>query len=79
MRPNPWVTIPSLVAALLAGILGYFVTDLSCRVETAPGVVESCPGSAAALAVVMFALVGVGMAVVLVLVFRSLAEHRKSG
>jgi len=74
--PNPWVAIPSLLAGILGGLLGWLVTDVSCRREVAPGVVESCPGWAAGIAATGFVVGTVGMAVVVVLVYRSLAEHR---
>jgi hypothetical protein len=59
---------------LLAGALGWVVTDVSCRQPDADGVVESCVGWAAGVAVISFLAVMVGVAVLLVLVFRSLAE-----
>lgn len=76
--PNPWVWIPSAVAGLIAGFIGWVVTDVSCRQEVAPGVVEGCPGLAAGVAVGSFLLAGLGMTVVLVLVYRSLAEYREA-
>ena len=68
-RPNPWVAVPSLAAGIIAGALGWIVTDVSCR----PG---SCPGWAAVIAVAAFLVGTGGMAVVVVLVIRSLAEYR---
>ena len=75
-RPNPWIAIPSLLAGVVAGALGWIVTDVSCRSTTPSGAVESCPGWAAGISVGSFLVVTVGVAVVMVLVFRSLAEHR---
>lgn len=77
-RPNPWIAIPSLLASTVAGALGWIVTDLSCRRATPSGAVESCPGWAAVIAVGAFLVVTVGVAVVMVLVARSLAEHREA-
>ena len=75
--PNPWIAIPSIVLGLMAGWVTYLVMDVSCRVEI-DGVVETCTGLAGSLAVLMFVLGTVGMAVVLVLVYRSIAEHREA-
>ena len=68
-RPNPWISIPSLLLGLLAGVLGWVVTDVSCR-QNGPG----CPGWASLVSVIAFLAVTVGVALVLVLVYRSLAE-----
>jgi nitrogen fixation protein FixH len=53
---------------LLAGALGWVVTDVSCE--------ETCTGWSILWAVVAFLGVTVGVALVLVLVYRSLAEWR---
>lgn len=67
--PNPWVLVPSLMAGLIGGALGWVVADVSCR----PG---RCPGWSVAMSVLGF-LVGLGgMVVVVVLALRSLAEWR---
>ena len=68
-RPNPWIAIPALALGALAGVLGWVVTDVSCR-QDGPG----CPGWATLTSIVSFATVTVGVALVLVLVYRSLAE-----
>ncbi|HEX6222478.1 MAG TPA: hypothetical protein VF115_15410 [Acidimicrobiia bacterium] len=75
--PNPWIAIPSLVLGLIAAALGWVVTDLSCRQPDADGVISSCNGWAALFAVVSFVAVTIGVALLLVLVFRSLAEWRE--
>ena len=72
--PNPWVAIPSLVAGALAGWVGYVVTDVSCRVDQVEG---SCTGWAIGIAVAAFLIATIGMAIVIVLVYRSLAEARQ--
>jgi hypothetical protein len=54
---------------LLAAALGWVVTDVSCE--------GSCTGWAALWAVVAFVAVTAGVALVLVLVYRSLAEWRE--
>lgn len=67
--PNPWIAIPGLAAGALAAALGWIITDISCR----PG---SCPALAVTAAAVGFLAGALGMAVVLVLVFRSIAEWK---
>jgi hypothetical protein len=75
--PNPWIALPSLLLGLLAGALGWVVTDVSCRQPDPQGAVGSCNGWAAFVAVVSFLAVTAGVALLLVLVFRSLAEWRE--
>lgn len=74
-RPNPWIVVPSLVIGALGAWITYLVMDVSCRVEV-DGVVETCTGLALGLAATVFVIATVGMAVVLVLVYRSIAEYR---
>lgn len=69
--------MPSILLGALAAALGWVVTDVSCRQPEASGVVEGCPGWAALIAVVAFLAVAVGVAVLLVLVYRSLTEWRE--
>ena len=57
---------------LLAGALGWVVTDVSCRQGG-----SSCTGWSALIAIGSFAVVTVSVALVLVLVYRSLAEWRE--
>ena len=76
-RPNPWVAIPSLSLGLLAGALGWIVTDLSCRQPEAGGGFTTCVGWAALVAVLSFLAVTIGVALILVLVYRSLAEWQE--
>lgn len=76
-RPNPWIALPSLALGALAGALGWVVTDVSCRQPSPSGVVSGCPGWAALIAVVSFLGATAGVAVLLVLVYRSLAEWRE--
>lgn len=76
-RPNPWVTLPSLFMGLLAGALGWVVTDVSCRQPDASGIATGCTGWAAFFAIVSFLVVTAGVALMLVLVYRSLAEWRE--
>jgi hypothetical protein len=75
-RPNPWIAIPSLVLGLIAGALGWIVTDVSCRQPTGGGGFTTCYGWASLAAIVSFLVVTIGAGLVLVLVYRSLAEWR---
>jgi hypothetical protein len=76
-RPNPWIAIPALGLGLVAGFLGWIVTDVSCRQPDGTGGFTTCSGWAAVVAIVSFLVVNVGVALVLVLVYRSLAEWRE--
>jgi H+/Cl- antiporter ClcA len=76
-RPNPWIVIPSLALGLLAAALGWLVTDVSCRQSDPAEVAGSCPGWSVFFSVVSFLVVTVGVAVLLVLVYRSLAEWQE--
>jgi hypothetical protein len=76
-RPNPWIAIPSLLLGLLAGALGYAVTDVSCRQPDITGVTSSCVGWSVLVAIASFMVVTIGVGLVLVLVFRSLAEWQE--
>lgn len=76
-RPNPWITIPSIVLGLLAGALGYTVTDVSCRQPDITGLSAPCPGWSILIGVLSLILVTVGVGLVLVLVYRSLAEWQE--
>lgn len=62
---------------LLAGALGWVVTDVSCRQPDASGVVSTCYGWATFFAVVSFVGATVGVAIMLVLVYRSIAEWQE--
>jgi len=68
-RPNPWIAIPALAMGLLAGALGWVVTDASCRQDG-----DGCGGWSVTIAILAFISVTIGLALVLVLVYRSLAE-----
>lgn len=68
--PNPWIAFPALALGGLAGALGWVVTDVSCK----SGGGDPCSGWAILIAVAAFLAVTVGVGIVLVLVYRSLAE-----
>jgi hypothetical protein len=72
-RPNPWIAIPALGTGLLAGALGWMVTDVSCRSDVGTG----CPGWGTFFALVSFLAVTTGVGLLLVLVYRSLSEWRQ--
>ena len=78
-RPNPWIALPSLILGVLAASLGWIVTDVSCRAPDGADGYTTCIGWAILVAVLSFLAVTVGVAVILVLVYRSLAEWRESG
>lgn len=77
-RPNPWIAIPALAVGVLAGLLGFFVTDLSCTTSDPPGAITPCYGWSILIAIGSFLAVTAGMALVLVLVYRSLSEWQQS-
>ena len=64
--------MPALLLGLLAGLLGWVVTDVSCR-QSGSG----CVGWSALMSIVAFLIVTISVALVLVLVYRSLAEWRE--
>lgn len=70
--------MPSLAMGLLAGALAWVVTEVSCRQHDVSGAVSTCYGWAGFFAVVSFLGATVGVAVILVLVYRSIAEWRES-
>ena len=76
-KPNPWIAIPALSLGLLAGVLGWVVTDVSCRATDTSPAGSACPGWATGIGVLSFLVVTIGVALVLVLVYRSLAEWRE--
>ena len=69
-RPNFWVTVPTALAALAGGVVGYFVTDASC----AP---EACTFAAVSVAVAVGLGAAVGVGVVVVLALKSLSEWQE--
>lgn len=75
--PNPWIAIPALVAGGIAAWVGYVVTDVSCRVDLGDGTISTCSGWAVAISIISFLIATIGMAVVIDLIYRSLAESRE--
>lgn len=76
-RPNLWIVLPALLSGALAAWLGGTVTAVSCRYRDLDGTLVTCPGWTATVAVLSFLAIGLGVLVVMVLVFRSLAEWRQ--
>lgn len=76
-KPNPWIAIPSLALGTLAAVLGYVVTDVSCRQPDITGLTSTCVGWAIVIGAVSFVAVTIGVGLVLVLVYRSLAEWKE--
>lgn len=74
--PNPWIAVPALASGLLAAWLGGTVTAVSCRYLEPDGTLVTCPGWTAAVSVLSFLVVSAGITIVMVLVYRSLAEWR---
>ncbi len=77
-RPNPWIAVPSILAGVLAGVVGWAVTDLSCQPGLNLDEGDGCPVAAVSIGLGLFLATTVGIAIVLVLVYRSLAEHREA-
>ncbi len=77
-RPNPWIAVPAVALGALAAALGWLVTDVSCRQPGETGL-GACVGWSALIAISAFAIVTVGVTLILVLVYRSLAEWREGG
>lgn len=71
-RPNPWIVVPALGTGLLGGALGWMVTEVSCR-----NAGQSCTAWAGFFATLSFLAVSIGVTLLLVLVYRSLAEWRQ--
>lgn len=77
-RPNLWILGPSLAAGAIAAWLGGTITAVTCRYRELDGTVVTCPGWTTVVSIVSFLVVFGGVALVLVLVFRSLAEWKDS-
>lgn len=76
-KPNPWIAVPSLALGILAAVLGYTVTDVSCRQPDITGLTSTCVGWAIVVGAASFVAVTIGVGLVLVLVYRSLAEWKE--
>ncbi len=76
-KPNPWIAVPALALGALAAVLGYTVTDVSCRQPDISGLTSTCVGWAIVIGAGSFVAVTIGVGLVLVLVYRSLAEWKE--
>ncbi len=76
-RPNPWIAIPAVAMGLLVGYLGWLVTDRSCRLDASTAIDAGCPVTAVIVGAVSLAGTIIGIAIVLSLVYRSIAEYRE--
>ncbi|CAN5804372.1 hypothetical protein BH23ACT5_BH23ACT5_11680 [soil metagenome] len=74
--PNPWIAMPALVCGAVAAWLGGTVTAVTCRYREADGAIVTCPGWTVTVSVLSFLVVAAGITLVMVLVYRSLAEWR---
>lgn len=77
LRPNPWIAVPALGLGILLGYLGWLVTDASCRLEATTALGSGCPLASTLVGLVSFVIATWGIALILSLVYRSLAEHRE--
>jgi len=77
-RPNPWIAIPAVALGLLVGYLGWLVTDMSCRLDATTAIDAGCPVTAVIIGAVSLVGTIIGIAIVLSLVYRSIAEYRDS-
>ncbi len=75
--PNPWIALPALVSGTVAAWLGGTVTAVTCRYRQPDGTIVTCPGWTVAISALSFVLVTAGITLVMVLVYRSLAEWRE--
>ncbi len=74
--PNPWIVIPALAMGVLAGLLGWLVTSVGCDPQ-GDAASAGCSGLALGVAILSGIAVAAGTVLVLVLVYRSLAEWRE--
>ncbi len=77
MRPNPWIAVPALALGLLIGYLGWLITETSCQLDSNNAIDPGCPVTAVVVGVASLAGATVGIAIVLSLVYRSIAEYRE--
>jgi hypothetical protein len=66
-RPNPWFFLPVLLGIAIGGVLGWLIVGVGC---------DDCVASQATFAGIGGLVIGSGVGVVMVLVIRSLDEHK---
>lgn len=76
-RPNPWIALPALLLGAVIGYIGWVITDASCRLDGPTALNAGCPVASTIVSVASFVGAAFGIALVLSLVYRSLAEHRE--
>lgn len=67
--PNPWVVVPTAIAAIGGAVVGFFVTEASCEPT-------SCTVTASLVATISGLGAAIGVGVVVVLALKSLSEWR---
>lgn len=73
--PNPWFLIPSLLAGLLGALLGREIARVTCTFGSES---TGCPGFETTAAILGGITAFLGVAVVVNLALRSLAEWREN-
>jgi len=73
-KPNPWIVIPAVAIGLIAACLGWVVTSVSCDLTNT---LTGCVGWSLLVALVTLVVVTAGTGLILVLVYRSVAEWRE--
>ena len=79
-RPNLWFIVPTVAAAVIGAVVGWRVAYVSCSVDpdaVAEGT-RGCLGTEIAFGTLGAVVAFVGVGVVMVLAFRSLAEWREA-
>ncbi|HUO46839.1 MAG TPA: hypothetical protein VM470_08400 [Acidimicrobiia bacterium] len=76
-RPNPWIALPAILLGALIGYIGWVITDASCRLDGPTALNAGCPVASTIVALASFVGAAFGVALVLSLVYRSLAEYRE--
>lgn len=66
-----------MTLGLLIGYLSWLVTDASCRLDANNAIEAGCPVTAILVGVAGLAGATLGLAIVLSLVYRSIAEYRE--
>lgn len=74
-RPNPWIVIPSLSMGVLGAVIAWWITDATCRYNSALG--AGCPGWTWIFTILAFIACTIGVGLILVLVYRSLTEWKE--
>ncbi len=78
--PNPWFLVPALIAAAAGALVGRTIARVSCTIgpDSLEAGTRGCLGWEIGTAIVVAIVAFVGVAVVLTLAFRSLAEWNEA-